>query len=546
MGATKLSFSTFGTSYRVKVSHNIIFFRYDVKDYLSFVCVNFLAIEAKVVKSDTPLMTNIPDDSSASKRPSSWFRVALARLREMKGLRATRAFSATRWFAVLGLAIISTLSVGTATILSRIMGDLMVHHDGVVAMEFVQSLLKTHDVQSFFLGAHDKKSVLAEFDPSRDDRNIEKFFQRIAGMPNVIHANVYDLERRVIWSSKAAAISQILPDNEELDEALQGELVVESSAANLASPIKPEHFFLDKPYERFVENYIPVYGNGRQAILGVVEIYKSPKAIFATTDTLVRWVWLCALLSGALLFAGLYWLMRRAERVMKHQQGQLVANEAMVAVGEMASAVAHGIRNPLASIRTSAELSIDDAVGSNKEQMQDIVSEVDRLEQWVRNLLTYAGQGRAKLETIDLNGLSRSAADGYQRELSRLNIQSRFEFSKDIPNIHGDAGLILQMLNSLIANALEAMPDGGTLSLRSRLAANKRGIELEVSDTGVGIAPEQLHKIFQPFSTNKRKGLGLGLALVKRTMERIGGAIHLDSELGRGTRARLIFPIEKS
>ena len=323
-------------------------------------------------------------------------------------------------------------------------------------------------------------------------------------------------------------------------------MVIESSPENMASPLKIEHFFLNKPHDRFVENYIPIYDEKRHAILGVVEIYKSPKPIFATIDTLVRWVWLCALLSGALLFAGLYWLMRRAERVMKHQQGQLVANEAMVAVGEMASAVAHGIRNPLASIRTSAELCVDDAAGSSKEQMQDIVSEVDRLEQWVRNLLTYAGQRCAKLEAVDPNALLKTAVDGYQRELSRLNIQTRFELGDNIPVIRGDAGLILQMLNSLIANAMEAMPDGGKLSLQSRVVNNKRGIELDVSDTGVGIAADRLQKIFQPFSTSKRRGLGLGLALVKRTMERMGGAIHIDSELGRGTRARLIFPIGKT
>jgi two-component system, NtrC family, sensor histidine kinase HydH len=491
-------------------------------------------------------MTNMQEKAPESVPRKSSIVAILSRLQQWMGFGVDRAFNATRWFAVLALAIITILSIGTASVLSKIMGDLMLHHDGVVALEFVQSLLKTQDIQPFFLGARDKKGVLTEFDPSRNVDSIEKFFQRVADMPNVVHTNVYDLERRVIWSSNRAAINRVMPDNEELDEALQGELVVESSADNLISPTKLEHFFLDKPNERFVENYIPVYDAQHHGILGVVEIYKSPKPIFATIDTLVRWLWLCALISGALLYAGLYWLMRRAERVMKHQQGQLIANEAMVAVGEMASAVAHGIRNPLASIRTSAELCVDDAVGAAKEPMQDIVTEVDRLEQWVRNLLTYAGQGQAKLESVDLNLQLRSAADGYARELSRLNIKTEFEFTKNIPLIQGDSGLTLQMLNSLIANAIEAMPNGGTLTLQSRLSANKRNVELRIADNGVGIAPAQLQKIFQPFSTSKRKGLGLGLSLVKRTMERIGGTIAIDSQQGRGTQATLKFPIEKS
>lgn len=231
---------------------------------------------------------------------------------------------------------------------------------------------------------------------------------------------------------------------------------------------------------------------------------------------------------------------------MRNQQRQLVANEAMVAVGEMAAAVAHGIRNPLASIRTSAELWADVKSGEAQEQARDIVAEVDRLELWVRSLLTYADQGRAKLEPIDLNGLLTVAVEGYQREFVRLNIQTKFELDEGMPRIIGDSGLLVQMFNSIIANAIEAMPSGGTLAMRSRPAENKRAIELQISDTGMGIAPEQLQKIFQPFSTSKRKGLGLGLALVKRTMERIGGSIRIDSQIGRGTQAMLVFPVENS
>ena len=307
---------------------------------------------------------------------------------------------------------------------------------------------------------------------------------------------------------------------------------------------KTEHFFLNAKKERFVENYIPVFDTQHKSILGVIEIYKSPAPIFSVIDTLIRWIWLCAMLGGVLLFASLYWVMRRAERVMRHQQGQLVANEAMVAVGEMASAVAHGIRNPLASIRTSAELWAEEKSGDSREQAQDIVSEVDRLEQWVRSLLTYAGQGRAKLDAVDLNQLLKHVADGYQRELTRTNIQVRYELANDIPCIIGNPGLLTQMLNSLVANAIEAMAGGGTLSLRTALGERKRNIDLQLIDTGEGIAPEQLQKIFQPFSTSKRKGLGLGLALVKRTMERIGGSIRIDSQIGKGTRATLVFPTE--
>lgn len=490
---------------------------------------------------------NLTEPSLGEGLTKSWAARAISRVKRLVGLGADRAFSATRWFAVLGLITISAVSIGTASVLSRIMADRMLHHDGVVYMEFVQGLLKTQDIQPFFqIHMQEKNPAGTETAlPARDSR-LEQFFAQIAAMPSVLHANVYNVEHRVIWSSNTSAKDRIMPDNEELDEALDGELVIESSAGNLASPTKPEHFFLDKPHERFVENYIPVFDAQKKTILGVVEIYKSPAPMFATIDTLIRWIWLCALLSGALLFVGLFWIMHRAERVMRHQQRQLVANESMVAVGEMAAAVAHGIRNPLASIRTSAELWAEVKSDEAQEPAQDIVSEVDRLELWVRSLLTYADQGRAKLEPIDLNGLLIAAVEGFQREFARLNIQTKFELDEGMPRIFGDSGLLTQMLNSLIANAIEAMPRGGSLAMASQPAENNRAIELRISDTGVGIAPEQLQNIFQPFSTSKRKGLGLGLALVKRTMERIGGSIHIASQIGRGTQATLVFPVAKS
>ena len=496
------------------------------------------------MKNDKILMEHMPTSSTLVKPLRAWIDNGVARFKRFLGLDSDQAFSATRWFTVLALVTISALNIGVASVLSRIMGDLMLHHDGVVAMQFVQGLLKTQEIQPFFLGVHDKKSARTELDPSGRDTRLEQFFRQISAMPDVLHANVYDLEHRVIWSSNPAAKNRVMSDNDELTVALEGQLVVESSKENLTSPVKIEHFFQDKRIERFVENYIPVFDAQHKSILGVVEIYKSPVPIFSTIDTLIRWIWLCALLSGALLFASLFWVIRRAERVMRHQQGQLVANEAMVAVGEMASAVAHGIRNPLASIRTSAELGADSKSGETQEQAQDIVAEVDRLEQWLRSLLTYAGQGRAKLEPVDLNLLLATAVNGFQREFVRLDIRTHFGLADDMPCIVGNPGLLVQMFNSVIANAIEAMPNGGTLSLRSRISEDKCTIELQLVDTGVGISSDQLQKIFQPLSTSKRKGLGIGLVLVKRTMERIGGSIRIDSQIGRGTHATLVFPVE--
>lgn len=453
-------------------------------------------------------------------------------------------FRLTRWFALISLITITAVSVVSAVALSRIMEDLILKRDGAVAQDFVQSMLKGQDVRRFFLSMSPNTPQLAGLGPGEDAARVEQFFAQIAAMPQVIHTNVYDIEHRIVWSSVASAKNQVMDHNPELDEALAGKLAIEVIPASETDPVKPEHQFIKDRKQRFVENYIPIFEQDGKTVLGVVEFYKSPKPVFETIKTLMGWIWLLALLSGVTLFATLYWVMRRADRVMQHQQRQLLASESMVAVGEMASAVAHGIRNPLASIRTSAELWADAESNAAKEQVRDIVSEVDRMEEWVRSLLTYAYQDEGGVASLDLNALVKNAVEGYGRELTRLNISGQFDLAENLPPIQANGGVFTQIINSLVSNAIEAMPTGGELLTQTQLSGDRRFIELTIADNGVGITPQQIKKVFQPFGTNKRKGLGLGLALVKRTMERMGGSIQIASQPNLGTRATLRFPVK--
>ena len=105
--------------------------------------------------------------------------------------------------------------------------------------------------------------------------------------------------------------------------------------------------------------------------------------------------------------------------------------------------------------------------------------------------------------------------------------------------MRADAALLEQLLNSLLANALEAMPHGGKLTIDAHERAKDRAVEIAINDTGVGIPPEQLNDIFKPFRTTKPKGLGMGLALARRIVRRFGGTIAIESEVGTGSTVRL-------
>lgn len=444
-------------------------------------------------------------------------------------------FRLTRWFGLLSLASLALTAVLSATLLSRFVAERMLHRTGEVTMEFVHSLIRIHDGTRFF-----ETRPNGEAEAAARTAEIDRIFGQVARMPDVIHANLYDRQRSVIWSTNAEAIGRRLEFNPELAEALGGELVVESDILNTANYLKPEHVFLAGKAEHAVENYIPVFG-AHDAVVGVVELYMSPASLIADIRSLTRTIWLATIAAAATLFMVLFGIVLRADALIRHQQRELLDARSMAAVGEMASAVAHGIRNPLASIRSSAELMIQDETLS-REFAPTIVRQVDRLEGWVRRLLEYAYQRNGAVGAVSPNEVLGSVAAAVTDGLRQARIELALSLADDVPDVPADRGSLEHALNNLVTNAIEAMPDGGRLELASRAVRNRHAVEIVVSDTGVGVPAERLGTIFQPFQTSKSTGLGVGLPMVKRAVESLGGSIEVSSRPGAGTTFTVTLP----
>ena len=220
-------------------------------------------------------------------------------------------------------------------------------------------------------------------------------------------------------------------------------------------------------------------------------------------------------------------------------------SETLVAVGEMASAVAHSIRNPLAAIRSSAELTADSSDDSLvRETSTDIITEIDRVEQWIRELLIYCRpEGTTEFNTAYLDQILNRSLQDYEHLIKRNQVQLVSKQSKHIPAVKGDPGLLGQMFNSILANALEAMPRGGILTTEIQADENHKEIEIMISDNGHGIPRARLETMFETCLTTKRYGLGIGMLLVKRVADRHGASISLSSRVGGGTTARLKFQL---
>jgi two-component system sensor histidine kinase PilS (NtrC family) len=223
------------------------------------------------------------------------------------------------------------------------------------------------------------------------------------------------------------------------------------------------------------------------------------------------------------------------------QQARL--QQRLAAVGEMAAGIAHEIRNPLASMSGSMQMLKEELpLTTDQAQLMDIVmKESERLNQTIKSFLAYARPQRLSTQPLDLRAVVNETAM-LLRNSPDVDESHRVEVvQSDQPvTIDADESQVRQILWNLATNGLRAMPDGGTLRL-SAVQANT-GATLRVEDEGVGIPPEEVEKIFQPFRGSFGKGTGLGLAIVHRIVTDYGGQIEVRPRTGGGTIFQVTFP----
>jgi two-component system, NtrC family, sensor kinase len=240
-------------------------------------------------------------------------------------------------------------------------------------------------------------------------------------------------------------------------------------------------------------------------------------------------------------------------RELKRAHDQMMTVEKTLTIGEMAAVVAHEINNPLAGILTYAKLvkkwlsrGITDAQKTEAEECLDLIaSESKRCGDLVKNLLTFSHRSPIHMESTDLNSVILRAVKLIQHRTDMQGVQVQVSTDPALLPIYCDGSQIEQVLLALIMNAVDAMPHGGNLWISSRLVVPSE-VELIVRDDGMGIPPELLPKIFEPFTTTKEvgKGVGLGCAISKGIVERHGGRIELKSDLGVGTTFRVYLPLD--
>ena len=231
---------------------------------------------------------------------------------------------------------------------------------------------------------------------------------------------------------------------------------------------------------------------------------------------------------------------------LKKIHGQLFRSEKLASIGKLAAGVAHEINNPLTGVLTNASLLLEDLPDGDpkKEDVNVIVSETIRCREIVKRLLDFARQTKPQKKLTNINSLVDNIVLLVRNQTSFRNINIERKLEENIPEIMADSDQIQQVIINFILNASDAMPNGGSLVIQSRVMDNKEYVELKFTDSGHGISEENKNRIFDPFFTTKETGTGLGLSISYGIIEQHGGIIHVESEIGKGTTFIVQLPIK--
>ncbi len=223
---------------------------------------------------------------------------------------------------------------------------------------------------------------------------------------------------------------------------------------------------------------------------------------------------------------------------------EIETNQRLASLGRLAAGIAHEIRNPLSSIKGFATYFREryKEVPEDQRTAQIMIQEVERLNRVIGQLLEFARPMTIQKKLTSIQAMIQHSLKMIEREAQAKNVKISTRLSPEIKNVSIDPDRINQVLLNLYLNSIEAMEDGGTLSVQLSWDENSQRTKIAISDTGVGIKKEDLVHIFDPYFTTRQSGTGLGLAIVHKIVESHRGEVRVESESGKGTTVTIFLP----
>ncbi len=404
---------------------------------------------------------------------------------------------------------------------------------------------------------------------------VSDVFMGYRGFPHFVIAIMHDRGDRAFYILRATL------DSDMLYRDILSQNLRPSSDAFLINKYgvlqTPSHFFgkvLDTiplaipPYSPKTEVIESTYG-AKKLLMGYAFVEESPFILIETVQLssyMENWlsirmqlIWFLlasvVVVLGVIIWGAYHMVGRIRDADLKRTKmlHEIEYTNKMASIGRVAAGVAHEINNPMAIINENAGMIRDILTVTDNFPQRDkiakyvnsIVASVDRVSKITHRLLGFAKRMDPQIELINLKELIDEVLSFLGKEALHRNITISYDFSPDLPDIESDRGQLQQVFLNIVTNAIEAVKDGGQIEISGRLRPDGR-IDCLVRDNGPGIAKEDLERIFEPFFTTKKAhGTGLGLSITYGIVEKLGGEIKVESNLGEGTTFIVTLPVSR-
>ncbi|MBK6536975.1 MAG: PAS domain S-box protein [Ignavibacteria bacterium] len=237
--------------------------------------------------------------------------------------------------------------------------------------------------------------------------------------------------------------------------------------------------------------------------------------------------------------------LRKTNSILVETQKELIYNEKLAALGRFSSGVAHEIRNPLANISSLAQLISKTGLDEkNKRRLNYIISNVEIANKIIKNLLSFATPGDLDYQEVNLGEMLSNVLENIEGKCDINGIKIIKDIPGDLSILYLDKLRFENAFMDFILNSIESMEEGGILTVNVKEDKVNKEIEIDISDTGIGISEDNLDKILEPFFTTKDDGVGLGMGLSYQTILLHKGKLKIESKVGRGTTIHIQLPVE--
>jgi signal transduction histidine kinase len=473
---------------------------------------------------------------------------------QKSNIKSPRPFRLVKFFSFTGLGLILITTLVLSWVISNYAKKVMLDRSESYSLLLAEHVNRQVFLQ-FVLPTALRYGEIALREPTQFKR-LDTVIRNTTEGLNVDSVTIFDSKENIIsYSTVPEEVGTRDVGGFEYEDALKGKnssrLVSTASLLNLLPGSEPisSKLLTFIPFRR--ENPL---SERTEDIMGVTKVVQDlsedMEAILRLQLTIIV---ISVLIMGTLFFI-LTQIVTKADQInqaraeeRRRLEAKLHHTERLASLGEMVASVSHEIKNPLGIVRSTAELldkRLKDQAPSSKHLAEIIMTETNRLDDIIREFLDFARPQIPRFAKTSINDPLTKVMEFLQPELKKKNIIIESNLDLDIKPFDIDKNLLYRAFLNLFVNAVQAMPDGGNLTVGSfpTSEGRKKLVVIQISDTGVGISEDKIGMIFTPFYTDKNRGTGLGLAIVKNIIEEHNGTIEVKSEKDKGATFIITLP----